>query len=158
MCKNNVFCFVFLALRNFKLGDDAQLPCSNKTWNETLFIVWNIDMKHKQCRIAFSSDGQSDDSCNDGKSLQNTSSAQSHLHIPDFSNDDVGTYTCDFFYKGGFEKHQFNLSITGRNEWRKILMHFVRGQFFVNIIHNSYNDIHSLHVSIVSSLCHFQGN
>lgn len=129
-----LFVCLSLVLRNFRLGDDAQLPCSNKTWNETLFIVWKIDMKHKQCSIGFSSDGQSKDSCNDGKSLKNTSSAQSHLHIPNFSNDDVGIYTCDFIFNGGVEKHEFNLSITGRNKWRKIWIRFVRGQVFV-IIH-----------------------
>ncbi|KAM9346819.1 LOW QUALITY PROTEIN: cell surface glycoprotein CD200 receptor 1-B-like [Symphorus nematophorus] len=56
-------------------------------------------------------DGQSQDTCNDGKSI-NTSSAQSYLHIPNFSNDDVGVYKCEWVYKGGNEYYEINVAIT----------------------------------------------
>lgn len=96
----------------FNVGSDVDLTCSDKTWNETLFVIWNIDLKYKKCRISFSSDGQSEDQCNDSKSLRNTSSSQSYLHIPNFSNDDVGVYKCESVFKGGNKKFELNVAIT----------------------------------------------
>ncbi|XP_051259462.1 cell surface glycoprotein CD200 receptor 1 isoform X4 [Dicentrarchus labrax] len=96
----------------FKMGSDADLTCSDKTVNETIYVIWKIDLKYKDCEISFSNDGQSLDSCNDGKSLQSTSSDEFYLHIPNFSNDDVGIYKCDTAYKGGGETYKIDVSIT----------------------------------------------
>ncbi|XP_033966035.1 cell surface glycoprotein CD200 receptor 1 [Pseudochaenichthys georgianus] len=96
----------------FNLGSEAILTCSNKTWKDMLFVTWNIERNSKSCRIAFNDNGQNEDSCEDGKSLQNTSSSQSYLHIPKFSKDDVGVYKCNHVYNGGIENCEIDVTIT----------------------------------------------
>lgn len=105
----------FSVVRNqtFRLGSDVRLQCNNETWDEILYILWNLDLGHKSCRIGFSLGGQSSDDCQDGKTLRNTSSAQSYLHIPEFSENDVGVYKCEAAYKGGTEHIQYNVRIKG---------------------------------------------
>lgn len=98
----------------FNLGSDVNLICSNKTLSDTIYVIWKIHLKHKYCTIAFSMHDPIKDTCDDGKSLRNTSSAQSFLHIPNFSSADVGTYTCESAYKGGSDNHEINVAITGR--------------------------------------------
>ncbi|CAJ1079551.1 cell surface glycoprotein CD200 receptor 1-A-like isoform X2 [Xyrichtys novacula] len=96
------------------LGTDVNLTCSNKTWDETLFVTWNI-FKNKAknpCMISFIPGGKRVDSCKDGKSLRNTSLSQSYLHIPNFSKDDVGDYNCHSPYKGGSVDVVINLNVT----------------------------------------------
>ncbi|KAK1902561.1 Cell surface glycoprotein CD200 receptor 1-A [Dissostichus eleginoides] len=77
-----------------------------------LFVIWDIERNTKSCRIAFNDNGQKEDSCDDGKSLKNTSSSQSYLHIPKFSKDDVGVYKCNHVYNGGSENYEINVTIT----------------------------------------------
>ncbi|XP_070771309.1 cell surface glycoprotein CD200 receptor 1 [Enoplosus armatus] len=96
----------------FNVGSDVNLTCSNKTWNEMMYVIWEITLKYSVCKIGFDNDGRIKDSCNDGKSLRNTSSAQSYLHIPNFSNYDVGVYKCESVYRGGSEDYQINVAIT----------------------------------------------
>ncbi|XP_032385666.1 cell surface glycoprotein CD200 receptor 1 isoform X2 [Etheostoma spectabile] len=96
----------------FNLGSEVNLTCSNKTWNEMMFVTWTITLKNKECRIGHTNEGRSDDFCNDGKSLQNTSSAQSYLHIPEFSNNDVGVYKCESVYTGGNDIYLIYVDIT----------------------------------------------
>ncbi|XP_038576632.1 cell surface glycoprotein CD200 receptor 1-A isoform X2 [Micropterus salmoides] len=98
----------------FNVGSDVNLTCSNKTWNEMMYVIWTIDMKYnpKECKIAFDTEGRSDDSCKDGKSLRNTSSAQSYLHIPNFSDYDVGVYKCESVYRGANENYKIHVAIT----------------------------------------------
>ncbi|XP_008296969.1 cell surface glycoprotein CD200 receptor 1 [Stegastes partitus] len=96
----------------FNPGSDVNLTCSSKMWNETLFVIWKLDLTYKKCDISFSNDGRNGDSCNDGKSLRNTSSAQSYLHIPNFSTRDVGLYTCESVFKGGNENYIISVAIT----------------------------------------------
>lgn len=107
-----------VSVRNstFNLGSDVNLTCSNKTWNETMFVIWKIKLinTHKDCKIAFTTDGQSEDSCKDGKSLRNASGAQSYLHIPNVSEDDEGIYNCEFVYRGGYENCEINVAIRGK--------------------------------------------
>lgn len=95
--------------------------CSNKTWNEIFYVIWNITVRGHSCRISSSNDGQkSVNTCKDGKSLQNTSRVQPYLHIPNFSADDVGLYMCESPYNGGSENYNINVSITGKTSfWRK---------------------------------------
>ncbi|XP_029386240.1 cell surface glycoprotein CD200 receptor 1 isoform X3 [Echeneis naucrates] len=100
---------------SFNVGSDVNLTCSDKTWNETIYVIWKIQMSHKSCRIAFSNgdDGvEARDSCNDGKSLHNTSRSQPYLRIPSFSINDIGAYNCELAYNGGMENYVINVSIT----------------------------------------------
>lgn len=90
-----------------------RLQCNNETWNNVLYILWNLDLGHKSCSIGFTLKGQSSDLCRDGKTLRNTSSAQPYLHIPKFSKKDVGVYRCETAYKGGTEHNQYNVGIKG---------------------------------------------
>nr|XP_020509112.1 cell surface glycoprotein CD200 receptor 1 isoform X1 [Labrus bergylta] len=96
----------------FNQGRDVNLTCSERTWNETFYIIWEIKLKNKICKISFNSDGGSEDSCNDGKSLRNTSSSQSYLHISKFSNNDVGVYKCQSPYRGGTVDVIINVNTT----------------------------------------------
>ncbi|XP_017164292.1 cell surface glycoprotein CD200 receptor 5-like [Poecilia reticulata] len=94
----------------FNLGSDARLICSNSNWTKAVFVIWNIELKHKTCKISFNHEGQSFDSCNDGKSIQN-STDQSFLHIPNFSVNDVGAYKCESTWTGGNEN--YNIKVGG---------------------------------------------
>ncbi|XP_020568572.1 cell surface glycoprotein CD200 receptor 1-B isoform X1 [Oryzias latipes] len=97
----------------FNNGSNVNLTCSDKTWNEVLHVIWNIYFRDHSCKITFSSSGEAgENSCRDGMSLRNTSSAQSYLYIPNFSTDDVGMYECESVYRGGRENYNINVSIT----------------------------------------------
>lgn len=78
-----------------------------------MYVIWKIYLKNKTCKIAFNNDGQSHNNCSDGKTLKNTSDSQSYLYIPNFSNDDLGIYTCESVYSGGNENYVIDVSITG---------------------------------------------
>uniref|UniRef100_A0A1A7XG55 CD200 receptor 1-like n=1 Tax=Iconisemion striatum TaxID=60296 RepID=A0A1A7XG55_9TELE len=96
----------------FHLGSSVNVTCSSKTWKETLFVIWDLNLKHKTCQISFSNDGQNVDSCNDGKLLQNTTTGQSYLHIPNVSANDVGLYRCESVYSGGNDNYKINVTVT----------------------------------------------
>lgn len=110
---------VSFSVRNssFKLGSDVKLACGNQTWTKTMFIIWSINLtiQPELCKIALDISERSVDTCRDGKSLHNTSSGQLYLHIPNFSNKDVGTYKCDSSYYGGNDAHYINVNIIGKN-------------------------------------------
>lgn len=102
-----------------------------------MFVIWKINLinTHKDCKIGFTTDGQSEDSCKDRKSLRNTSSAQSYLHIPNFSEDDEGIYNCESVYRGGYENYAINLAIRGKIMQKDHEIIFFIGQiggFFLN--------------------------
>lgn len=112
-----VFLLFFAANKSkvFNNGSNVNLTCSDKTWNEVLHVIWNIYFRDHSCKITFSSSGEAgENSCRDGMSLRNTSSAQSYLYIPNFSTDDVGMYECESVYRGGRENYNINVSITGK--------------------------------------------
>lgn len=115
-----LFCLFSVRNATFNLGSDVNLTCSNRTWNTTLFVIWNINLTNppKLCRIAFNIGGQVVDTCRDGKSLHNTSRGQPYLHIPNLSNGDVGIYRCESAYTGGNEIYKINMDITGKNKTR----------------------------------------
>ncbi|KAM4561393.1 cell surface glycoprotein CD200 receptor 1-like isoform 2-T2 [Fundulus diaphanus] len=96
----------------YNLGSVVELQCSNWTLIKTMFVIWNIELKHKKCRISLSDDGQSFNSCKDGKSLRNNSIGQSYLHIPNFSASDVGVYKCESVYTGGNENYITEVDVT----------------------------------------------
>lgn len=79
-----------------------------------MYVIWKIKLEYKNCKIGFSSTGQSTDTCSDGRSLRNTSRSQSYLHIPNFTTDDVGVYKCESAYNGGNENYVINMAIAGR--------------------------------------------
>ncbi|XP_030283331.1 cell surface glycoprotein CD200 receptor 1-A-like isoform X2 [Sparus aurata] len=96
----------------FNKGSDVNLTCSNKTWNETLYVIWTIQMKYRiECKISLDDGDRRVDTCKDGKSLY-TSSTQSYLHIPAFTNGDEGVYKCESVYKGGIDRYEINVAIT----------------------------------------------
>lgn len=110
---------VSFSVRNssFKLGSDVELTCGNQTWTKTVFVVWSINLtiQPKLCKIALDIPEKGVDTCRDGKSLRNTSSGQLYLHIPNFSNKDVGIYKCESIYNGGNDGHYINVNIIGKN-------------------------------------------
>lgn len=105
----------FSVVRNesFNSGSEVKLTCSNRTWYETMYVIWKIESGGRHCKIAFDSNGESSDDCRDGRSLKNTSSAQPYLHIPNFSDKDVGLYKCESAYTGGTENYENNVGIKG---------------------------------------------
>lgn len=82
-----------------------------------MFVIWTINLtfQTEPCKIAFGLSENSIDTCMDGKSLRNTSSGQPYLHIPNFSNKDVGIYNCESTYKGGNEAYNVNVNIIGKH-------------------------------------------
>ncbi|XP_034417230.1 cell surface glycoprotein CD200 receptor 1-B isoform X2 [Cyclopterus lumpus] len=95
----------------FIRGSEVNLTCSNKTWNDMIFVIWNITLQTKKnCQIGYSN-GKSVDFCKDGKSLRNTSSALSYLHISKFSDSDEGLYKCHSVYKGGIDHYAIHVAI-----------------------------------------------
>ncbi|XP_076015234.1 cell surface glycoprotein CD200 receptor 1-A isoform X2 [Genypterus blacodes] len=96
----------------FNLGSHVNLTCSNGTWHEMNYIIWKIALKNRRCRLNSDAGGPVQNSCNDGKSLQNTSSAQSYLHIPNISTDDEGVYKCEASHKGGGDAIEFRVSVS----------------------------------------------
>ncbi|XP_077072802.1 uncharacterized protein LOC143723856 [Siphateles boraxobius] len=97
----------------FVEGSNVTLWCDNNVtdvkWNELIFIVWNISMQGRECYIGLSS--KLDDTCNDGKSLFNTSNGVS-LFIPKISMEDEGIYSCVLSYKAGSIAVNASVSVT----------------------------------------------
>lgn len=88
-----------------------------------MYVIWNIDLKYKQCKISVETNGRSQDTCNDRKSIRNSSRAELDLHIPNFSNDDVGVYKCESAHKGGDIFQTFNVAAMGKS----LLSYWYRG-------------------------------
>lgn len=78
-----------------------------------IYVIWNIDLKNNGCKISHGDSVKSQNTCNDGKSLKNTSRAQAYLYIPYFSINDVGVYKCEAAYTGGAEAYTINVATTG---------------------------------------------
>ncbi|KAM4608486.1 cell surface glycoprotein CD200 receptor 1 [Polymixia lowei] len=102
----------------FRLGTDVKLTCTNKTWSEMIYTIWTIEseieikLNNTPCKIGFSNGGESHNSCNNDKALLNTSSGESYLLIPDFSNSDEGVYKCETVYKAASTSVYFHVSAT----------------------------------------------
>ncbi|XP_017164743.1 uncharacterized protein LOC108166994 [Poecilia reticulata] len=96
----------------FNLGTNINLTCTNKTRADIVFIIWEIHLKTKNCKISFVNDDSGIDSCKDGKSLQKTSTGQLYLHVPNLSADDVGLYKCESVYNGGNENYNIKVAVT----------------------------------------------
>ncbi|XP_029967919.1 cell surface glycoprotein CD200 receptor 1 isoform X2 [Salarias fasciatus] len=89
----------------FDAGSQVNLTCSKTMSNRTIYVIWRVKLKNKECYISIENN-QTVDKCLDGKSLQH-----SNLLIPNFSTEDVGVYKCEFVYSGGKEDHIIDLSI-----------------------------------------------
>ena len=97
----------------FNQGIDVTLDCI-KMWGEMLYTNWTMDLKNKRCQMDFDSDGQGLNSCEDGKTLHNTSTGESYLLIPNISISDEGVYTCTFGHKGGTDFAIYKVSVRGK--------------------------------------------
>ncbi|KAM3842275.1 cell surface glycoprotein CD200 receptor 1-A [Diretmus argenteus] len=89
-----------------------------------MYTLWEISLKSEVCKIGSSDDGQSHNNCSTSKALHNTSSGESYLLIPNFSNSDEGVYKCESAYKGGSYSVNFQVfvkvrpTLSGSLEWR----------------------------------------
>ncbi|KAK0130921.1 Cell surface glycoprotein CD200 receptor 1 [Merluccius polli] len=90
-------------------GTDVNLTCTNKTWSEIFFVIWNITLHHRECTISLKDDGQSRNTCGGNWALLNTSSGEPYLLIPNISPHDEGLYECQVAYKEG--THSVNISL-----------------------------------------------
>ncbi|XP_051761978.1 cell surface glycoprotein CD200 receptor 1-A isoform X2 [Ctenopharyngodon idella] len=95
----------------FVVGNDVTLWCTDNATdvklNEFIYVVWNMSMQGKKCYLGLSH--KRDDTCNDGKKLNNTSFS---LFIPNISMEDEGYYLCDLSYKGGSNAVNISVSVT----------------------------------------------
>ncbi|KAK7168755.1 hypothetical protein R3I93_004912 [Phoxinus phoxinus] len=95
-------------------GSDVTLWCVNNVtdvkWSKLIYILWNISMHGRKCFLGLSH-GQLDDTCNDGKTLYNTSNVVS-LFIPKISMEDEGFYSCDLSIKGGSRAVNVSVRVT----------------------------------------------
>lgn len=108
---NSIFFFLPVFKEQiFVVGNDVTLWCTDNATdvklNEFIYVVWNMSMQGKKCYLGLSH--KRDDTCNDGKKLNNTSFS---LFIPNISMEDEGYYLCDLSYKGG--SNAVNISVSG---------------------------------------------
>ncbi|KAJ8246629.1 hypothetical protein GJAV_G00253640 [Gymnothorax javanicus] len=83
------------------LGSSVHLTCTNKTWNELIYIIWKLKTAKRHCKIASGFDMEDYDSCNDGKVMNITKTGRSYLRIPLFSTGDEGLYHCEAVHRDG---------------------------------------------------------
>lgn len=115
--KKTTSCCFFIPVAinlTFNVGTNVKLNCSNKTGKDMIYEIWEIQLQRENCKIAFNTDGRSENNCSNGKKLQNTSESQSYLHIPDFSAEDQGSYRCESVYSGGADSFFYTVSVTGQ--------------------------------------------
>ncbi|KAF5899302.1 cell surface glycoprotein, partial [Clarias magur] len=86
-----------------ELGTTVTLNCTSRkiAWKDMIFVIWKINLKGKECRIAVAQNDSDYDSCQDGKKLTHTAEGSYHLIIPNFTLQDEGNYTCDTSYTSG---------------------------------------------------------
>lgn len=117
-CKYINDCFLFLLTvvhLCFNVGSEVKLNCSDVSWGKLMYVIWKVDLAgHKQCQVGNSSiEGEGLDTCADGKSLRSVSESHFYLHIPNFSERDVGMYRCETAFRGGSHTCNISVSITG---------------------------------------------
>lgn len=99
---------------HFQQGSNVTIQCSNKTWSEMIYTIWEISLPDKRCHISSSDEGQNRNTCKDGKTLGNTTRGESNLHIHEFSEKDEGLYVCETVHKGGSYTANIQVSIIVR--------------------------------------------
>ncbi|KAM9486458.1 cell surface glycoprotein CD200 receptor 1-B-like isoform 2-T2 [Clarias gariepinus] len=86
-----------------ELGTTVTLNCTSRkiAWQDMIFVVWKINLKGKECKIAVAKNDSDYDTCQDGKKLTHTAEGTYQLVIPNLSVEDEGNYTCDTSYTSG---------------------------------------------------------
>ncbi|XP_033863953.3 cell surface glycoprotein CD200 receptor 2-like [Acipenser ruthenus] len=116
---------------SIKLGEEINLSCTNRTWSTMLFDTWELKNTDKTCRIAHSNSDPAVNTCNDGRTITNTTEGRSQLYIPSFKYTYEGIYTCETAFQRGSHKILFKLSaivqpeISGRIEYSTTDNHYV---------------------------------
>ncbi|XP_051938733.1 cell surface glycoprotein CD200 receptor 1-A isoform X2 [Hippocampus zosterae] len=98
----------------FNVGSEVKLNCTDVSWGKLMYVIWKVDLAgHKQCQVGNSliKSGVLD-TCADGKSLRKVSESHFYLHIPNFSERDVGMYRCETAFLGGSHTCNISVSIT----------------------------------------------
>ncbi|KAK6485633.1 cell surface glycoprotein CD200 receptor 2-like isoform X1 [Huso huso] len=116
---------------SIKLGEEINLSCTNRTWSTMLFDTWELKNTDKTCRIANSNSDPAVNTCNDGRTITNTTEGRSQLYIHPFEYTYEGIYTCETAFQRGSHKILFKLSaivqpeISGRIEYSTTDNHYV---------------------------------
>ncbi|XP_019750896.1 cell surface glycoprotein CD200 receptor 1 isoform X2 [Hippocampus comes] len=98
----------------FNVGSEVKLNCTDVSWAQLMYVIWKVDLAgHEQCQVGNSSiKSEVFDTCADGKSLRIFSESHFYLHIPNFSERDVGMYRCETAFRGGYHTCNISVSIT----------------------------------------------
>ncbi|XP_037096050.1 cell surface glycoprotein CD200 receptor 1-A isoform X2 [Syngnathus acus] len=101
----------------FNVGSEVKLNCSNMSKDlmskEITYIIWRVGLVgNKQCQVGWQKSEGLLDTCTDGKSLHGISESWSYLHIPNFSERDVGIYMYEMPFAGGIHTCNVSVSIT----------------------------------------------
>ncbi|XP_076858733.1 cell surface glycoprotein CD200 receptor 1 isoform X2 [Brachyhypopomus gauderio] len=112
---------------NFEIGANVTLLCTESKieWKDVFYVIWNISLQDKNCRITAAENETEYDTCKDGKKLGQDRSEYSYLTIPDFSLKDEGNYTCEMSYHAG--SHITRITVSARVQPRMTTW-FVRKQ------------------------------
>ncbi|KAM9804688.1 cell surface glycoprotein CD200 receptor 1-A [Neosynchiropus ocellatus] len=94
---------------SFDLGSFVNLTCLGHS-NLFMHIIWNIKTKNNKCRVTFRN--ESDNTCRDGLFITKQATNQTFLHIPNFSERDVGIYSGELVHFGSRNICNFTLSVT----------------------------------------------
>ncbi|XP_061696777.1 cell surface glycoprotein CD200 receptor 1 isoform X2 [Syngnathoides biaculeatus] len=100
---------------SFNVGSEVELNCGNASWSKVMYIIWKMDLVgQKPCKVGRSSQvpGTPADICANGKALRNASEDRYYLHVPNFSERDVGLYKCEVVFQGGSRTCNISVSIT----------------------------------------------
>ncbi|KAM8858202.1 cell surface glycoprotein CD200 receptor 1-B [Synchiropus picturatus] len=94
---------------SFELGSYVNLTCRGQS-SLFLYVYWNIKVKNNKCQVSFLE--ESKNTCRDGLYITLQASNQTVLHIPNFSESDVGFYNGELVLSGSREVCNFSLSVT----------------------------------------------
>ncbi|XP_022535826.2 cell surface glycoprotein CD200 receptor 1-A isoform X1 [Astyanax mexicanus] len=100
-----------------EMGNNITLLCTNKkvAWNKMLYVIWKIYSQEKNCYISVSTSDPAFNNCTDGKQIINESTSGNYsLFIPQFSSKDEGRYICDMSYQAGGFIETINVSTCDR--------------------------------------------
>ncbi|KAG9271694.1 cell surface glycoprotein CD200 receptor 1-like [Astyanax mexicanus] len=87
-----------------EMGTNITLLCTNEKveWNKMIYVIWKIYSQEKNCSISVSTSDPAFNNCTDGKQIINESTSGNYsLFIPQFSSKDEGRYICDMSYQAG---------------------------------------------------------
>ncbi|XP_035390796.1 cell surface glycoprotein CD200 receptor 1 isoform X2 [Electrophorus electricus] len=100
VCTTGNLTSVFMSV---EMGTNVTLLCTESkiAWKEMIYVIWNITMQGKSCRITAAVNDTEYDTCQDGKTLERGPHGEFYLTIPKFSIKDEGNYNCDMSYRAG---------------------------------------------------------